>query len=41
MKSNPSNESLGKLLTKIIRVMQNFEFTTSPYITKITPEKLG
>ena len=41
MKSNPSHESIGKTLTKNIRVMRNIRFTTSPERTKITPEKLG
>ena len=41
MKYNPSDESLGKPLTNIIRVMQNIEFTISPDITKIIPENIG
>ena len=41
MKYNPSHEYLGKILTKIIRVMQNIELTTSPDRTTITPEKIG
>ena len=41
MKYNPSHESLGKPLTKIIRVMRNIGFTPSPDRTTITPEKLG
>ena len=41
MKYNPSNESLGKTLTKIIRGMQNIEFATSIDIPTITPENIG
>ena len=37
---NTSHESIGKLLTYIIRVMQNIELAKSPYITIISPEKL-
>ena len=41
MKSNPSNKSLGKTLTKIINVMRNIGLTTALYRTTSTPEKLG
>ena len=41
MDYNPSHEFLGKTLTKIIRVMQNIVFTTSPDVTTITQENIG
>ena len=41
MDYNPSHGSIGDNLQKIIRVMRNIGFTTAPYSTTITPEKLG
>ena len=41
MDYNPSNESLGKNFTKIVIVIRNIGFTTSPESTTITPEKFG
>ena len=41
MYSNPLHKSIGKPLTKIIRVMQNIVFTASPDSTVMTPEKIG
>ena len=41
MNYNTSYKSLGKPLTKTIRVMQNTEFTKSSDSTITTPEKLG
>ena len=41
MDSNPSHESLGKPFTKIIIVMRNIGFTTSPEITTITLDNIG
>ena len=41
MDYNPSHESLGKPLKKIIIEMLKIGFTTSPDITTITPEKIG
>ena len=38
--SNPSHNSLGEPLIKIIRLIQNIGFTTSPDRTKITPENI-
>ena len=40
MNYNPSQKSPGKTLTKIIRVIQNIEFTKSPDITTTTLENL-
>ena len=41
MNYNPPHEYLGKLLTNIIRVMQNIKFTISPDRTTVTPENIG
>ena len=41
MDSNPPQLTLGKTVTKIIKVMQNIGFTTSPDRTTITQENLG
>ena len=41
MKYNPSHKYIGKLCTKIIRVIQNIEFIASPDSTTITSENLG
>ena len=41
MKPDLAQESLGKTFIKIIRMMQNIEFTSSPDKTTNTPEKLG
>ena len=41
MDYNPSNQSLGKTLTKIIIVMKIIVLATSPDRTTITLEKIG
>ena len=41
MSYNSCHKSIGRTLTKIIRMTQNIGFTASPERTTITPENIG